>query len=77
MTRKEPKEIYYSLDKTKQSLLKEYKLRGDIFKQVSIDIVDELQGVAKGVRGEMNDDGSVSVYQLTHDKEKMTVKKLL
>ena len=25
----------------------------------------------------MNDDGSVSVYQLTHDKEKMTVKQFL
>ncbi len=73
----DPRELYFQLDDKKKQILNDYTLRGDIFKQVSIDISEHLEGVCKGVLGEVNEDDSVTVYQLSYDKDKMSVKRFL
>jgi hypothetical protein len=72
-----PKELYFQLSSKSKDVLNNYILKGDIFKKVSIDINEHLVGVCKGVLGEVNEDDSVTVYQLSYNKDKMSVKRFL
>jgi hypothetical protein len=72
-----PKELYFSLPKKSRDVLNTYHLKGLILKQVSEDILPQLDGVVSGVVGETHKDNSVTISTLINDADGSSVKPFL